>query len=116
MTLLASGCSTGDLRAFNHAMAEQNGQTVTYYDQTDTDYLDDIRITSGVRNNSAFVSLKNTSDDYCRVKITYEDGSSRIYNLDPGEGTGSMYVSLYNQEESYNSLCNPSRRVFSESL
>ena len=111
-----TACTTGDLRAFNDAMSGSNGQTVTYPDQSDTDYVGDIKLVTGVKNGSGFLSLKNTGDDYCKVKVDFEDGSNRIYSLDPGESTGRTYVSIYNQEDNINTMCHYSKRVFNESF
>ena len=115
-TLTAVSCSTGDLRAFNDAMSGSNGYTVTYPDQRDTEYVGDIKWTTGVKNNSGFEIIKNTGDDYCKIKVDYENGDDRIFRLDPGESTGSMYVSLYNQSEYMSTLCNTSSAVFDSSF
>ncbi len=114
--MLVAGCSSGSLRAFNDAMSERNGYKVTYPDQSRTKYVGDVRFTTGVKSGSGFVSLKNTGDDYCKVQLTYEDGSNRVYNLDPGESTGRSYVSVYNQVDSARTLCNTTSRVFSSSF
>ena len=111
-----SGCSTGDLRAFNDAMSESNGYSVSYPDQSNTDRVGDIKWTTGVKNGSGFELIRNTGDDYCKVKVDYEDGSERTFNLDPGESTGRRYVSVYNQSENMSTLCNVTARVFSESF
>ena len=114
--LFLGGCSSGDLRSFNDAMSEQNGYTVSYPNQSDTDYVGDVRWISGVRNGSGFQSLKNTGEDYCKVKISFEDETTLTYNLDPGEYTGSMYMSFYTQSTYVNTLCNTTSRVFNASF
>lgn len=116
VSVAVSGCTTGDLRAFNDAMSESNGYTVSYPDQSDTDYVGDLRWTTGVKNGSGFELIKNTGDDYCKVKVDYEDGSDRTFDLEPGESTGRRYVSVYNQSVNMNTLCNTTARVFNESF
>lgn len=116
VSVAVSGCTTGDLRAFNDAMSESNGYTVSYPDQSDTDYVGDLRWTTGVKNGSGFELIRNTGDDYCKVKVDYEDGSDRTFDLEPGESTGRRYVSVYNQSVNMNTLCNTTARVFNESF
>ena len=116
ITLATTACSPGDLRAFNDAMSGSNGYEVTYPDQSDTDYVGDIKWITGVRSGSGFQRIINTGDDYCKVKVTYEDGDYDIYNLDPDKSLGSRYVSIYNQAEHMNTLCNDTSRVFNETF
>lgn len=113
---MIQGCSTGDLRMWNDAMSGANGYEVTYPDQSDTDYIDDIRWTTGVRNGQGFQKIKNTGNDYCKVRIEFEDGTYDYFHLAPGESSGSTYMSIYNQAEYIQTLCHSSRRVFNESF
>lgn len=112
LVLFLQGCSSGTLRAFNDALSEQNGYTVTYPDQSDTDYVGDIKWVTGVKNGDGFQRITNTGSDYCKVRVKFEDDSYRYFYLEPSESTGSMYVSIYNQETSMDTLCSPSERVY----
>lgn len=38
-----SGCSTGDLRAFNDGLSEANGYNVSYPDQREVNYTGDVK-------------------------------------------------------------------------
>jgi hypothetical protein len=118
LLLLAAiqGCTTGELRAFNDALASQNGQQVYYPDQSDTEFVGDIKWTTGVWDGSGYQIIKNTGDDYCRVRVRLEDGSYEFYNLEPYEGTGDMYTSIYNQPDYMNIICNSTSRVFNTSF
>ncbi|MDM7861311.1 hypothetical protein QTP81_11960 [Alteromonas sp. ASW11-36] len=110
------GCTTGELRALNDALAAQNGTPVYYPNQYDTSYVGDIEWTTGVWNGEGYQSIANTSRDYCKVRVRYEDDSYDFFYLDPGESTGDMYMSIYNQAEYMDTLCNTTRRVFNESF
>lgn len=94
--LSMTGCSAGDWRAFDDALYAHGGGDPTYENYTDVEYYGDIKWTAGVKNNSAFQILENTGYEYYKVKITFEDGTTRTFNLEPGESTGRMTVSKYN--------------------
>jgi len=111
-----AGCSSGDVRAWNDAMAQTNGYTVHYPDQSDTTYVGDIKWTSGVYAGEGFMRIKNTSNDYCKVRIQLEDDSYKYYYLEPYEYIGDIYMSIYNQGAYMNTLCNSTRSVFNESF
>jgi len=108
------GCSTGDLRMLNDALYEATtGNVLVFDDQRDSEYIDDVKVVTGVSNGNGFMYFDNTSDNnYCRVWALFEDGSQRAFNLDPNEDTGSMYVDLYNQIDEVTALCEDSRDVF----
>ncbi|MGJ8647810.1 MAG: hypothetical protein ACSHXJ_13005 [Marinomonas colpomeniae] len=116
ITQFLYGCSAGDLRSLNDSLSEQNGYQVTYPDQSDTDYTGDIRWTTGVKNGQGFQDIKNIGEDYCKVRVEYEDGNYDYFDLDPGEGSGSNYMSIYNQSVSMRTLCGSESSVFSESF
>lgn len=107
--LLLVGCSTGDLRAFNDAMNNNY-----YPDQRDVKYVGDVRWETGVRNGSGYQKIKNTGGNYCKAKVIFEDGTSRVYRLEPHKSLSSMYVSLYNQTKRMHTMCHKDRRVFRE--
>ena len=113
---LIQGCTTGELRAFNDAMSESSGYTVTYPDQVDTEYVGDIVWTTGVEYGEGYQEIYNSGDTFCKVRVEYEDDDYDIFNLDPGEGTGSMYMSLYNQSTYITTMCNTTSDVFYESF
>lgn len=110
-----AACSSGELRAFNDAMASANGYDVYYHDQSDVEWIGDIRWETGVRGGEGYSKIKNTGSDYCRVRLRFEDGSYKYYNLDPGESQ-SLWVSLYNQDDYMNTLCNRTSAVYNESF
>ncbi|MAK60029.1 MAG: hypothetical protein CMK09_03525 [Ponticaulis sp.] len=114
--LTVAGCSTGELRAFNDALAMQNGYNVTYRDQSDTKWIGDIKWTSAVQSGSYYTTAYNDGNEYCRVKIDFENDTSKTYNLDPGESTGRIYTSVYNQADYMNTLCGNSREAYNESF
>ncbi len=113
---LIAACSSGDIRAMNDALSKQNGNNVSYPDQSDTTYVGDIKWVSGVRGGSGFQKITNNSDDYCKIRVKFEDGSYKYFKLAPGQGTGSMYVSLYNQGDYMRSICSSDRSVYDESF
>lgn len=113
---ILSACSSGDLRLFSDALNNSNGRNVTYPDQSDTEYVGDIKWVTGVRNGSGFQKITNTGRDYCKVKVTFENGNDRIYKLGPGESTGREHMSIYNQADYMNTLCNRTSRVYSEAF
>jgi len=108
-----NGCSTGDYRLVNDALSGSNGKQVTYPNQSETDYVGDIRVVTGMRNGSYFNRYKNTGKDYCKVRVKLENGSNRTLRLEPGENRSGNYGSVYNQIESVQTMCNEDRRVFS---
>lgn len=115
LTISASflfGCSSGDLRAFNDAMTEMDGHTVTYPDQSDVEWLDDIKWINGIKNGSAYTKVDNTGYDYCRVRLTFENDNTRIFNLAPKKSSGRVTVGIYNQAVYIETLCNTTSDVF----
>ena len=100
-----TACSTGDLRAWNDAMAGLNGQTVTYPDETLTEYVGDVKWVRGITDGNAHQYMTNTGSDYCKIRVLYEDGDYDIYKLGPGQGTRRMYVSIYNQPTDMEMYC-----------
>lgn len=106
------GCSSGDMRMFNDSMAGD----VYYPDQHDVEWVGDIKWTTGVKNESGFQTIYNSGDDYCKVRVTLEDDSIRVYRLDPGESTGKQYMSIYNQSEYLETICNSTSAVFNASF
>lgn len=111
-----AGCSSGDLRAWNDAMAETNGYNVYYPDQSDNTYVGDIKWTSGVYAGEGFMRIKNTGNNYCKVRIQLEDDTYKYYNVEPYEYIGDIYMGIYNQGAYMNTLCNSTRSVFNESF
>ncbi len=114
--LFMLGCTSGELRQLNDVLSEQNGYSVSYPDQSSTDYVGDIKWVSGVRNGEGFQYFDNTGDNYCRVKVTFEDESYRIFNLEPYESTSQLYMSVYNQAEGIDTICNTTSAVFRASF
>ncbi len=112
--VLLQACSAGDMRAWSDALAEQNGQEVTYPDQQYVDYVGDIKVITGVKNGRGFLKLINTSDSYCRVMATFEDGNKRYFNLNPNQSTHSVATQIYNQVDSVNTSCGNYEGVFNE--
>ena len=115
LTLL-NGCSSGELRSFNDAMDEANGYTITYPNQSDVQYVGDVKWTVGIYNGSGYMDLKNTEDTYCKIKITFEDDSTRVYRLKAYESRNDIYMSIYNQAEYANSLCHEDIRVYDQAF
>jgi hypothetical protein len=114
--ILLNGCSSGELRSFNDAMSTSNGYTVSYPNQSDTTYAGDVKWVIGVYNGSGFMDLKNTDDQYCKVKITFEDETTSYYRLEPYESRNDIYMSIYNQGDYIDSLCHSTRAVFNQSI
>ena len=114
VVVLLQGCSAGMLRAFNDAMTEQNGYTVTYPDQSDVTYVGEVRVTVGVRNGEGYYYAENTGEDYCKVRFTLEDNDYEYLFLDPYESSGSVYMSIYNQVDYIDTLCNTTSKVFND--
>ncbi len=114
--VLMLGCTPGELRMLNDSLSEHNGYDVNYPDQSSIDYVGDIKWVVGVKNGEGFIYFENTGSEYCRVKVTYEDDSSRIYNLEPYEKTSRLYVSIYNQARGVRTLCNRTSAVFRSSF
>jgi len=110
------GCTSGELRQLNDVLSEQNGNSVSYPNQSSTDYVGDIKWVSGVRNGEGFQYFDNTGDNYCRVKVTFENGNYRIYNLEPYETTRHLEMSIYNQAEGIETICNTTSAVFKASF
>lgn len=107
------GCNAGEMRMWNDALSAANGYTTTYPDQSQVEYVGDIRWESGVSYGEGYLKIKNTGNNYCRVRIKFEDGTYDYWNVDPGESYSS-YVSLYNQDRNMQTLCNTTRAVYSE--
>lgn len=105
-------CSLGHMRAVRDALAEQNGETVYYPNQSDSLYAADVKLTTGVWNGYGYYSLDNTGDEYCRALVTLEDGTEKYYNLRPYEDTGDIDASLYNQPDDIYARCGSGSRVF----
>lgn len=105
-------CSLGHLRAVRDAMAEQNGEEVYYPNQSDSSYTGDVKFIRGVWNDYAYFSLDNTGDEYCRARVTHEDGTEKYYNLRPYEDTGDMDASLYNLPYGIYARCGNGSQVF----
>jgi hypothetical protein len=112
LIMATNGCSNGDLRAFNDAISEQNGYSVSYPDETYTDWVGDVKIVYGVKSGEGFFNIKNASDDYCRVRVYLEDEDYNTYNITPGQSTGSRYMSLYNWLDYFRVRCHNTRDVF----
>ena len=114
--LCLQGCTTGELRAFDDALSRQNGYEVTYPDQSETQYAGEIKWVTGVRNGQGFQNLINTGDQYCRVRVEYEEGDYDYFNLSPRKQTGSIYTNIYNQPTTMDTLCGPTHSTFYESF
>ena len=112
---LLGGCSTGDLRMLNDAMAAANGYEVEYPNQRDCRDAGDLRICTGVEYGSGFYEVRNRTSDYCKGYATLEDGSKRWFRLDP-YATSNQSISVYNWEDETNWICDPSRDVFDAEL
>lgn len=89
---------------------------VTYPDQQDIDWIGDIKVITGVKNEAGYISLYNSGDQYCKVQVTFEDESTRIYKLEPDESIGRKYMSIYNQADHAETICGSTRDVFYESF
>lgn len=105
-------CSLGHMRAVRDALAEHNGEPVSYPNQSESTYTDDVKFTRGVWNGYGYYSLDNTGDEYCRALVTLEDSTEKYYNLRPYEDTGDIDFSLYNQPDYAYARCSSSSRVF----
>ncbi|MEG3620161.1 hypothetical protein V5T82_16980 [Magnetovibrio sp. PR-2] len=115
-TCLMAGCSAGDMRMFGDTMSSMNGNEVTYPDQSNVQSVGDVKLLSGIKNGSGFLIIDNMGETYCRVRVTFEDGTKSYFNLDPGEDTGLKYMSVYNQGEHMRTICTTSSWVFSASF
>jgi hypothetical protein len=62
------------------------------------------------------MTLSNEGDSYCKVKITFENENTRIFHLKPNGYRGNLSMSIYNQGEYINTLCNNTSTVFNESF
>lgn len=107
-----TGCSSGDLRMLSDGLAAANGYQVTYPDQSDVEYVGDIRWTTGIRYGNGFMKVDNMGGEYCKVRIDFEGGSSDYYYLDPYEKSGDVSISVYDQPDYLDMYCHSTDVVF----
>ena len=114
--LCLQGCTAGDMRAFNDALATANGQSFYYPNNSETNYVGDVEWTTGVWNNEGYQIIDNTSDEYCKVRVKYENDSYDFFYMAPYESTDEVYTSIYNWPVEMETICGSSRDVFSYSF
>lgn len=110
-----SACNAGDMRMWNDALAATNGYDVYYPNQSNTKYVGDIRWETGVYNGEGYMEIENESRKYCRVRVLMENGDYKYYNMDPWEYE-EVYVSIYNQADGMETICNTTSAVFQSSF
>ncbi|MFT5081804.1 MAG: hypothetical protein ACI84E_002471 [Planctomycetota bacterium] len=115
-SLLTTACDPGSMRMFADSFDEANGYEVIYYDQSNVDYIGEVRNTYGVRNGEGFNEYDNQGSDYYKIRAWFEDGSSSLYFLEPYETTGRMSMSLYNQVDSTDAIYGDYPGIFDESM
>ena len=115
-SMLTTACDPGSMRMMEDSFSEANGYEVVYYDQSEVDYLGEVRNTYGVRNGEGFHEYDNRGGDYYKIRVWYEDGSADFYYLEPYESTGRMSMSLYNQVDSTDAIYGDYPGIFDESM
>lgn len=99
--ILLSGCSSKDMRIFDHAVNDKY-----YPDSDDKMKVGPVYFYDRVRNERASYKLKNSSSEqYCRVRVMDEDGSYKLfYFLEPREVTSWRNYSVYSLLD-VNTIC-----------
>ena len=89
--LLVAGGSAGELRSWYDALNRANGYEVTYPDQSDTQYVGDIKWIAGVENGEGFQKLVNTGDNYSEVKVEHPDESRAKLTINYNESSTTIW-------------------------
>lgn len=103
-TTIITGCSAGMIRAFNDALGSANGETASYQNSYDYEYVGGVKWEHGVKNNYWYDKFYNGNETECRVFLTYENGEESTIYLDPGE-RDSRTSSVYNISENVKVQC-----------
>lgn len=116
VTGVLQGCNSTALYDLVNMPLLQNNAADYFPDQQEINQVDKITWITGVENGAAYQKVDNNSNELCKVRVRYADDSVDHYCLDPGETTGSLYMSIDNQAQNIDTLCNVNQCVFEDSF
>lgn len=110
ITVLIQACSNSEIiEDFGNT---QHAHKITYPDHRTVHYCGEVQMITGIEEDQGFQHLINTGEEYCKVRVTYENEDHNDINLTPSANLGKKPMSIINQVNTIETKCHSNNRVF----